>query len=201
MSLPHILLGMLRAQPKSGYDLDKELKAVIHYFWETDLSRIYRTLNDLKTKGWVDFETVVQHENPNKKVYSITPTGLHELKRWLAEPGKRSADPTRNAFLAQLHFSGIIPIEDQAAVLEERRDVLREELAELERRAANLKLTIPFPVDALSQGVTRAMLSLEYGIRMYRAELAWTEDTLRLLGAGSPKGGARRKGSAAKQKG
>ncbi|HAV77127.1 MAG TPA: PadR family transcriptional regulator, partial [Anaerolineae bacterium] len=42
MSLPHIILGMLRKEPKSGYDLKKELETVIHFFWEADISRIYR---------------------------------------------------------------------------------------------------------------------------------------------------------------
>jgi len=181
MSLSHILLGMLRAKPKSGYEIDKELNNVVHYFWETDLSRIYRTLSDLNEKGWVEFETIVQQDNPNKKVYSITEAGLAELRSWLAEPGKRIAERTRNAFLAQLHFSDAIPIADQIFVLEERLDLLQGELAELERRASNLNMPVPFPEDALQRGVVRAMFSLEYGIRSYRFEIDWMENILRVL--------------------
>ena len=75
MSLPHIILGMLRNGPKSGYDMNKELETVIHYFWEADISRIYRSLNEMKKKGWVDFETVIQEDSPNKKVYSSQKQG------------------------------------------------------------------------------------------------------------------------------
>jgi DNA-binding PadR family transcriptional regulator len=134
---------MLRKQPKSGYDLNKELKFVVHYFWETDLSRIYRTLNDLQNKGWVEFQTIVQDGSPNKKVYSITDEGRQELRRWLAEPGKSSQETTRNPFLAQLHFSDAIPPDVQQRVMVERLKTLQEEVSELERRARSLNMPVP----------------------------------------------------------
>ena len=181
MSLPHILLGMLHKQPKSGYDLNKELKLVIHYFWETDLSRIYRTLNDLRDKGWVAFQTIVQEGSPNKKIYSITDEGQAELKRWLAEPGKGSHETTRNPFLAQLHFSGAIPPEMQKQVMIDRLQALREEIVELQKRAQSFNMPVPLPEDALQSGLIREMFSLEYGIRRYHFEIEWTENIIRIL--------------------
>ena len=179
MSLPHIILGMLRKTPKSGYDLKKELENVIQYFWEADISRIYRSLSDMQKKGWVKFETVIQEDSPNKKVYSLTKEGLQELRHWLAEPGKSSG--SHNPFLVQLHFSDIIPVAQQIRVQEKRLQSLRADLAELERRASNLKMPVPLPEDALHHGVTRAMFSLEYGIRRYQFEIEWTENILRVL--------------------
>jgi PadR family transcriptional regulator, regulatory protein AphA len=179
MSLPHIILGMLRKKPKSGYDLKKELETTIHYFWEADISRIYRSLNDMQRKGWVEFETVIQEDSPNKKVYSLTEIGRTELQEWLAEPGKTSG--TNKPFLAQLHFSDTIPIEDQLRVMEARLASLKEEIVELERRAANLNMPVPLPEDALRRGLIREMFSLEYGIRTYRFEIEWTENIIRIL--------------------
>ncbi len=184
MSLPHILLGMLRKQSKSGYDLNKELKFVVHYFWETDLSRIYRTLNDLRNKGWVEFQTIVQDGSPNKKVYSITEEGRQELRRWLAAPGKSSHETTRNPFLAQLHFSDAIPPDVQQGVLVERLKTLQEEVSELERRARSLNMPVPLPENALQAGLIREMFSLEYGIRRYYFEIEWTENIIRILQQG-----------------
>lgn len=179
MSLPHIILGMLRNGPKSGYDMNKELETVIHYFWEADISRIYRSLNDMKKKGWVDFETVIQEDSPNKKVYSLTETGLKELKQWLSEPGK--ATSTHNPFLAQLHFCDAISVEVQLYLMEERLKGLREDVGELERRAQYQNMPVPFPNDALQKGVARAQLSLEYGIRFYQFQIEWTENIIRVL--------------------
>jgi PadR family transcriptional regulator, regulatory protein AphA len=179
MTLPHIILGMLRKTPKSGYDLKKELENVIHFFWEADISRIYRSLSEMQKKGWVEFETVIQEDSPNKKVYSLTEAGRKELQRWLAEPGKASG--SHNPFLAQLHFSDAISVEEQLYVQEERLKSLRNDLTELERRAANGNMPVPLPEDALKKGVTRAMFSLEYGIRRYRFEVEWTENMIRVL--------------------
>lgn len=179
MSLPHIILGMLRKKPKSGYDLKKELENVIHYFWEADLSRIYRSLGEMKKKGWVEFETVIQEDSPNKKVYSLTKEGRRELERWLAEPGKPTS--LHNPFLAQLHFSDAIPIESQLLVMETRLTALKEEIKELERRAARFHMPVPLPRNALRKGAMREMFSLEYGIRKYQFEIQWTENIIRVL--------------------
>lgn len=179
MSLPHIILGMLHQKPRSGYDLNKQLETTIHYFWDTDISRIYRSLRDMEKKSWVQHETVVQEDHPNKKVYSLTDSGRKELRRWLAEPGK--APGTRNPFLAQLHFSDAIPIESQLRVLKEHLASLQSDLRELEDRAQGLGFTAPLPEGALEQGVSRKVLSLEYGIRRYWFEIEWTESTIAVL--------------------
>ena len=181
MSLTHIILGMLRKNSKSGYDLKKELETVIHYFWDADISRIYRTLGDMQKKGWVDFETIIQEDSPNKKVYSLTEEGRKELHNWLAEPGKQNATNNNNPFLAQLHFSGEIPVEAQLHVMEVRLEALKEEILELERRVSNLNIPVPLPEDALERGVTREMFSLEYGLRKYQFEIEWTENIIRVL--------------------
>jgi DNA-binding PadR family transcriptional regulator len=179
MSLPHIILGMLRHRPKSGYDLKKELENVIHYFWEADISRIYRWLAEMEAKGWVQSELIVQDQSPNKRTYALTEAGRREMEAWLAAPGKPAG--SNNPFLAQLHFSDAIPVEAQVRVLEARRDALRDELAELERRARQADMPVPLPEEALRRGFGRHLLSLEYGIRYYRFQIEWTEDTLRLL--------------------
>jgi PadR family transcriptional regulator AphA len=179
MSLPHIILGMLRKTPKSGYDLKKDLDAVIQYFWEADISRIYRSLREMQKKGWVEYQTIIQEDSPNKKVYSLTEAGRKELQQWLAEPGKSSG--SNNAFLAQLHFSDAIPIEAQLRVMEARLVSLKEEIKELENRAERFSIPVPLPKDALQKGLTREMFSLEYGIRRYRFEIEWVENIIAIL--------------------
>ncbi|MEO8357861.1 MAG: hypothetical protein ABI621_18290 [Chloroflexota bacterium] len=83
--------------------------------------------------------------------------------------------------MAQLHFSDAISIKEQIAVQEERLQSLRQDLAELERRTANGNMPVPLPTDALQKGVTRAMFSLEYGIRRYQFEVEWTKNILQVL--------------------
>ena len=179
MSLPHIILGMLRKNPKSGYELKKQLENEIHYFWDADISRIYRSLADMKKKGWVEYETIVQDDSPNKKVYSLTEAGRTELQRWLAEPGKPTS--IHNPFLAQLHFSDAIPVEAQLKVMEERLNELRAGVVELEHRAEYHHMPVPLPADALQEDVRRELFSLEYGIRSFYFQIEWTENIIRVL--------------------
>lgn len=187
MSLPHILLGMLRKKPKSGYDLNKEIKEVVNHFWETDQSRIYRTLRDLRNDGLVAYEMIVQEGTPNKKLYYITDKGLEMLKRWLAEPNKRMSETRRNPFLAQLHFSDMLSLHEQEAIMATRLEGLLDEAEALERRAQAIGMPVPLPEDMLQTPRAREMFSLEYGIRRLHFEIAWTENILKILSAGQLK--------------
>jgi PadR family transcriptional regulator, regulatory protein AphA len=91
MSLPHAILGFLRDQPMSGYDLKTDCfdKTVAH-FWPADQAQIYRTLE-------------IQEDRPNRKVYHLTDEGRAELDRWLHVP--QSLPTHREPFLIQLFFA------------------------------------------------------------------------------------------------
>src|ERR1043165_9302735 len=103
MSLPHLLLGLLSSNPMSGYDLNKVFNTTIQHFWTTDQSQIYRTLYKLEEEGKVRVETIIQEDNPNKKVYHVTEVGAAELSQWLRQPLEEKG--TREAWLGQLFFS------------------------------------------------------------------------------------------------
>lgn len=182
MSLPHIVLGMLNVQAQTGFDLARQLKNVIHFFWSTDQSQVYRTLYRLEAQGWVEHEEVMRPESPTKKVYHLTPAGEEELHAWLTKPAVDG--PARNAFLAQVHFSDEISISEQIAVLEQRVKDVSETLALLEERAARGGLPIPLTARAMRQtGARRWVLALDYGIRRLRLELEWLGDSIELLKA------------------
>lgn len=172
-------MGMLKDQPRSGFDLAKEMDNVIHFFWTTDQSQVYRTLYSLRDKGWVEFEEIQQSDNPNKKVHSLTPIGRRELLAWLAKPAQDG--PNRNAFLAQVHFADAVGPAAQVEVLEARLNAIRQALSILEQRAAKGGLPIPLTPEALRRKHGRKVLALEYGIRRFRFELRWLKDAIQLL--------------------
>ncbi|MDR2589569.1 MAG: PadR family transcriptional regulator, partial [Oscillospiraceae bacterium] len=87
MSLKHGLLGLLNYDgPMTGYDLDKEFKRSLGYFWYAKQQQIYRELDEMEIKGWLTSERVIQNEKPNKRVYSITEDGKTEFVDWLNSP-------------------------------------------------------------------------------------------------------------------
>ena len=80
--LRFVLLGLLDAEPRYGY----ELKAVFEQFlggtWQLNIGQIYTTLGKLETEGLVAAEVVPQDSSPDRKVYALTATGRDALADW-----------------------------------------------------------------------------------------------------------------------
>jgi len=85
-TLGYALLGLLARAPASGYDLSRELRAPIGFFWRARHSQIYPELARLEAEGLVSHTAVEQQELPDKKVYTITEAGQEALRRWVTEP-------------------------------------------------------------------------------------------------------------------
>ena len=169
MSLPHLLLGLLNASPMSGYDLNKVFATTIQHFWTTDQSQIYRTLYKLEEEEKVQVETIIQEDNPNKKVYHITESGKVDLHNWLVQP--LASPPVREAWLGQLFFSYQL---DNATVIQ----VLESYVAEVEQHLRALEaLQAVFPSREARAHIGREyqfqLLTLDYGLDVQRFQMEW----------------------------
>ena len=80
--LKFVLLGLLDAEPRYGY----ELKAVFEQFlggtWPLNIGQIYSSLSKLEEEGLVASQTVPQDDAPDRKVYEVTKLGRQELASW-----------------------------------------------------------------------------------------------------------------------
>ena len=112
MSLPHAILGLLTYKPMTGYDLKQMFESSINYFWSAHLSQIYRELSALENKKWVTSRIEPQKGKPDKKVYSITKNGEHELQEWLNRFPSILSGVIREEFLVHIFFGSRIPRED-----------------------------------------------------------------------------------------
>jgi DNA-binding PadR family transcriptional regulator len=175
MPLDHAILAFVQFQPMSGYDLKKYFDESVAHFWSATQSHIYKSLEHLQEKGWVEAEFVPQEGRPNRNVYSITPAGAEELHRWLVTP--MQLGQVREAWLIQIFFSHFSSNEDIAALFETRMKEIRERLQIL-RTVAQAAID----QNAAQIGVERAsqlwQMTLDYGIAHYEAQLAWLEQTL-----------------------
>lgn len=86
MALRYAVLGMLSLGEHTGYDLSKRFNGSIGSFWSAKHSQIYPELARLLEEGWVSCLAIEQEGRPNKKLYTLTPAGLEELRRWLMTP-------------------------------------------------------------------------------------------------------------------
>jgi DNA-binding PadR family transcriptional regulator len=177
MSLPHLLLGLLNASPMSGYDLNKVFNTTIQHFWTTDQSQIYRTLYKLEEEGKVRVETIIQEDNPNKKVYHISEAGAAELLQWLNTPLPEIA--IREAWLGQLFFSYQL---DNLAVIQ----VLETYIAEAQQRLAALEaLQAMFPSGEAREHIGREyqfhLLTLDYGLDVHHFQIEWLKKVIQQI--------------------
>ena len=80
--LRFVLLGLLDAEPRYGY----ELKAVFEQFlggtWPLNIGQIYTSLARLEEDGLVQSQLVPQDDTPDRKVYELTSLGRAELADW-----------------------------------------------------------------------------------------------------------------------
>lgn len=173
MSLEHAILGFLREQAMTGYDL----KTVCfdhdaQHFWTADQAQIYRTLDRLESRDMVTSRVRRQRSRPDRKIYSITPAGSDELDRWAASTGP--LPPLRDPFLIQLRFADRLSDDDLLRIVRERREAMQERLESLRARAA---------AEARGTGRDAVLnrLTLEAAISDARANIDWLDDSLETL--------------------
>lgn len=175
MSLEHAILGFLRQQAMTGYDL-KTLRFDhdAQHFWTADQAQIYRTLGHLENRGLVSSRVRRQRSRPDRKVYSITPPGVEELDRWAASPAP--LPPLRDPFLIQLRFADHLPDDDLLHVLRERRQAMQQRLDSLRARAFE---------ESRGSGRDSILhqLTLDAAIADARAGIDWLDNSLETLSA------------------
>ncbi len=181
MSLDHAILGFLQYKPLSGYDLKAEFDFSLHWSWPADQSHIYRTLESLAQRKWIETEVVRQRNRPDRKVYHITKKGREELLRWLSEPAQNKN--VRLAQLVQIFFSGHL---SDAQIIK-----LFEGLAELVRRTLPDLHEIPKMVLLHKRNIQTTprdeflrLITMEYLIRSNETYLALLEDVIARLKRG-----------------
>jgi DNA-binding PadR family transcriptional regulator len=77
------LLGFLYDDPKTGWDLVREIEAGLGRFWNVTSSHVYRELRHLEDAGLV---TGGRPGARDRRPFTITAAGRRAFKRWIGEP-------------------------------------------------------------------------------------------------------------------
>jgi DNA-binding PadR family transcriptional regulator len=103
MSLPHVLLGLLAVESRTGYELERAVREDLDPIWRAEYSQIYPTLARLRREGFVFLRVLGPRRGPRRNLYRITAAGRRELRRWVA--GQLPAPPPdRDGTLARIAF-------------------------------------------------------------------------------------------------
>ncbi len=175
MSLAHAILGFLQQEERTGYDLKTScFDRCIAHLWSADQAQIYRTLDKLVEQGWITCTLEIQHDRPNRKVYSVTEAGKAELIRWLQCP--QPLPTVREPLLIQLFFAAQLPNEAIIHLLEQQLAARCEKLAECE----NIELpTLGDP--SASREQIMQWLVLELAIRREQTYIDWLKTAIDVI--------------------
>jgi len=164
------ILGLLaRAGPLSGWDLEKQARTSIAYFWPFGRSQIYAALPRLEKLGLIRGRAVPQAGKPDKRVFRLTVLGREVLASWLERGG---SEPTRSVFLLKLFFGA-----------HDDRPAMRAQILEQRAEAARLcdeigEMSDSPDLDDFFHGLTR-----DYGLVAARAIVDWCDSALAALDA------------------
>jgi PadR family transcriptional regulator AphA len=178
----YAILGLLSFRPMSGYDVKQLIERSIAHFWSESYGQIYPILNRLAAEGLAARRREEQRGKPDRYVYSLTPKGRAELRRWLAAPAR--SERFRSELLLKLFLGGAGSPADSAAQVEHYQARQRELLDAYEGIERKLRKEM-----AGHPRLPFSLITLHYGQHRSRALLAWCEETLATLGrlgAGAP---------------
>lgn len=160
----YVFLAFLTQHPMSPYEIKKGLEATVSHFWSTAHSVVYQQAARLERDGYVKAREAAGARK--KRVLSLTPRGRRAVVRWLRDP--EAEDQFFSQMLVKVYFareSG--DLSATIAMLRAKREEIEQEIPE------NLSLLDPLWLEQPFHAMT-----LDLGMRLYNAILAWIDDTI-----------------------
>lgn len=147
MALRYAILGLLSAEPMSGYDLAKWMDRGLGNVWSAHASQIYPELARMVEAG-VIVEVPGDTGPRRRRVYGISDDGAADLREWITtatlDPGGRNEALLRAVLLGQLDpRSAALAFTTEADRHRERaalHEALRDEASTRESPLAPLRL-------------------------------------------------------------
>ena len=85
-----IVLGMIKAQPQSAYELQKNVEYRNISKWvKVSTPSIYKKVVQMEEKGYIRGKTVKEGKMPEKTVYQITETGEEFFMKLMEETARQ----------------------------------------------------------------------------------------------------------------
>lgn len=125
MSVKHGLLAALNRRSMHGYELRRQLADELGPEWNVNYGQVYSTLERLVRDGLcVQSETVSVADAPDRKLYTVTPAGRTELRRWFLSATEEH-DTERDELYAKvvLGLTGDVEVGD--VIQAQRKGLLR----------------------------------------------------------------------------
>lgn len=176
--LKYILLGFLNYQPMTGYELKSIIDNSTMHFWHAYHSQIYTMLRKLEDDGLLVSEVDDEADKLNRRTYTITAAGQHELQTWLGTSMANVA-PVKEELLVRVFFSAQRTNTDILDELRHQRRLHQNQLNEYRALAPDHlhdRYDSATQRDALFWSST-----LKFGIAYEEMYLAWLDQLITTL--------------------
>jgi PadR family transcriptional regulator AphA len=147
----YVILGMVRTEPRSGYEIKSAVDHTTRFFWAASYGQIYPELKRLAEAG-----LLAASDSPTggrrRTVYAITDAGAEALRAWLREPP--TTFEMREEGLLKLFFADALPRSEAVETLRAMRAhrlAVSKQLRGMEPKAR--EQDDPFPLMVLRGGV------------------------------------------------
>lgn len=169
----YAILGALTLEPMSGYQIKETIGRTIGHFWNEGYGQIYPTLRQLSASGLVTSSVEPGDGGPDRNVYTLTPDGWDELRRWLVQPAA-SMRHGRSELLLKLFLGRHVAGATNLDHVRRHRDVLTAMVSQFEAVEQELR-------DASDPDRPYWLITLRHGLLVARASLAWCDETITTL--------------------
>ena len=166
-----VILGMLAARPRSGYEIKQLVDSSARFFWAASYGQIYPELKRLEDAGLVSGNDASQGAR-QRRVYTLTAKGKRAAREWIAQPPE--VLETRDEGLLELFFAGSIEPDRAAEIARERAAISRAKAAEL-RAIWDEVDREGEPEGPVTEPDIGSLTVLRYGIEMSEWAADWFE--------------------------
>jgi DNA-binding PadR family transcriptional regulator len=170
MALRHVILGLLVDQPDHAYSLKHRLSPGVPRERLVNDGILYPLLAKLETEELVKAAEQPGRAGRPRRVYSVTPAGRREFRRWLRSEEDEDEPPMHALFVAHPLVKLLFAEHLSAAALRAKLDRHAERVTE--RIAALEELRRIAPPEA-ARGLGPSLLDLE--LCQLRDRLGWLE--------------------------
>lgn len=163
----YVILGLLATVgPSTPYEMKRYIDGSIGYFWDFPRAQLYVDPERLEREGLLSVER--EEAGRRRRVYSITPEGEAELRRWLDAAAITEVE-MRDMGLLKLYFGSLLDSDDVVALARRERDMHQRRLATYEAIRAEL---------ASHPGEAFGAATLKMGLAYERLSIAFWEEII-----------------------
>ena len=165
----NVVLGLLAQRPMSGYDIRRLLGGLSWLVDGPSFGALYPRLHTLLEDSLVTVEVISSESKPPRKVYSITQAGRKAFQEWASH--RVQSGGSLKEFVMTLGLASNLSKTDLHTCLEQRRGQVASYQPKVEQALAVMG-------EQMNLG---QYLTLDYGLALAEAELAWLDRTLTRL--------------------